>query len=49
MNESHNNTDKSNSKNTNKNEFFRFIKNFDIFGIVFNFRVESEEKFQSSN
>ena len=30
------------------NIIFKFLRNFDIFGIIFNFRIESEGKFQSS-
>ena len=31
-----------------QNSIWNFLKNFDIFGITFNFRINSEEKFQSS-
>ena len=30
------------------NIIFKFLRHFDIFGIIFNFRIESEGKFQSS-
>ena len=36
------------SKNNEQNLFWNFLKNFDIFGITFSFRMEAEEKFQSS-
>ena len=38
-----------NPKNNEQNSCWNFLKNFDIFGITFNFRMEAEEKFQSSS
>ena len=34
--------------NNKQNSCLNFLKNFDIFGITFNFRMEADEKFQSS-
>ena len=31
-----------------KSNFWEFLRNFDIFGITFNFRIETQEKFQST-
>ena len=37
-----------NPTNYQHNSVWNFLKNFDIFGITFNFRIETDEKFQSS-
>ena len=36
-----------NPTNNEQNSCWNFLKNFDIFGITFNFRMEADEKFQS--
>ena len=43
-----NSKDTINPTNNEQNSCWNFLKNFDIFGITFNFRMEADEKFQSS-
>ena len=43
-----NSKETSNPTNNEQNFCWNFLKNFDIFGITFNFRMEADEKFQST-